>query len=266
MVRVVLSPEVKTVLAEVKRMKGRRVVGPRAEAFVRNPVGILGPDANRVIDADQFEESRHAAGIVFKQFRTEVERGQFGEVASVVLQIDAIEPSSVSQETVWFYQPEELARFTNKLARCLDDGSQCVTLNRHELEIDGNSPRQLAQLQQWLKEWLAPALWTAAEVLDLSNYSDRIEEIGEEKPFLTPVIARNDEGGGWFEENVTVGVQVQGKGDEDTKVVPIRFEDIASLQEAVNASEIKGSTTVALPGLAVPKSWKCLATAYQAFH
>ncbi len=252
MVRVVLSPEVKTVLAEVKRMKGRRVVGPRAEAFVRNPFGILGPDANRVIDADQFEESRQAAGIVFKQFRTDVERGQFGEVAQVVVQIDAMETTSDSQETVWFYQPEELARFTNKLARCLDDGSQCVSLNRHELEIDGNSPEQLTRLQQWLKEWLTPALWTAAEVLDLSNYSDRIEDFGEEKPFLTPVIARNDEGGGWFEENVTVGVQVQGKGGEDPKVVPIRFEDIASLQEAVDAAEIKGATTVALPGLAEP--------------
>ena len=252
MVRVVLSPEVKTVLAEVKRMKGRRVVGPRAEAFVRNPFGILGPDANRVIDADQFEESRHRAGIFFKHFRTEVERGQFGEVACVVLQIDAIEPSSDSQETVWFYQPEELARFVNKLERCLDDGSQCVSLNRHELEIDGNSHEQLSRLQQWLKEWLAPDLWTAAEVLDLSNYSDRIDDIGEEKPFLTPVIARHDEGGGWFKENVTVGVQVQGKGDEDPEVVPIRFEDIASLQEAVNASEIKGATTVVLPGLADP--------------
>ena len=251
MVRVVLSPEVKTVLAEVKLMKGRRVVGPRAEAFVRNPFGVLGPEANLVIDADQFERSRAAAGIVFKQFRSAVERGQFGEVSSVLLQIDSIVPSSESQESVWFYQPEELARFINRLERCLDDGSQCVSINRHELEIDGNSPEQLSRLQQLLKEWLAPALWTAAEVLDLSNYSERIEDIGEEKPFLTPVIARHDEGGGWFKENVSVGVQVQSKGEEPT-VVPIRFEDIASLQEAVNASEIRGATTVALPGLADP--------------
>ena len=252
MVRVVLSPEVKTVLSEIKRMPGRRVAGPRAEAFVRNPYAILGPDANEVIDVDQFEASRQAAGVVLKQFRAAVQRGEFGEVYAVALTIEAIDPAVDFSDSVWFYQPDELLRFTGRLERCIEDGSQCVSQGGHDLEIDGNTPAELVQLQQWLREWLSPALWTASEVLDLGNYSKRIEDIGVERPFITPVIAKNDEGGGWFEENVSLGVQIRDKDGELQKTVPLSFEDIVSLQEAVEVSESVGASHVAVPGLSQP--------------
>lgn len=41
-------------LGEIRRMPGRRVVGDRAQAFVRNPFATLGPDASKVIDPEQF--------------------------------------------------------------------------------------------------------------------------------------------------------------------------------------------------------------------
>jgi len=41
LVRVVLSPEVRQVLGEIKAMPGRRASGARAEAFVRNPMAVL---------------------------------------------------------------------------------------------------------------------------------------------------------------------------------------------------------------------------------
>jgi hypothetical protein len=43
-VQVVVTPEVKTVLEQIKRMPGRRVAGARAEAFLANPFATLGED------------------------------------------------------------------------------------------------------------------------------------------------------------------------------------------------------------------------------
>lgn len=73
LVRVVVAPEVRAVLAEIKRMPGRRATGPRAEAFVRNPFAVLGESAQQVIDPEQFERAREEAGIRFEQFTPHVE-------------------------------------------------------------------------------------------------------------------------------------------------------------------------------------------------
>ena len=252
LVRVVLTPEVKSVLAEIKRMPGRRVAGPRAEAFVRNPFGVLGDDAQAVIEADQFDQAREAAGIRFKRFTPHVQRGEYGEVLRVALSVEELGQDMNEPETFWFGAPDELRRFTGKLGRCIDDGSQCVTWRQHELEIDGDTPDQLQELEVWLREWAYPSLWTAAEVLDLRHYSDRIEEIGIEKPFLTPVIARNDAGRDWFEANVTVGLRVEGAAGSSPVLVPFAFSDVPSLQQAVKAAELAQLSSVQLPGLKAP--------------
>lgn len=252
LVRVVLTPEVKSVLAEIKRMPGRRATGPRAEAFVRNPFGILGDDAQAVIDPEQFERAREDAGIRFERFTPHVERGPSGEVSRIALLVEQLGDATSEPETLWLTDVDELKRFVGKLGRCIDDGSQCVSWQQHELEIVGDSSDHLAELDTWLRQWSGPSLWTAAEVLDLSRYSERIEEIGVEKPFLTPVIARNDEGSGWFEGNVTVGVRVEDPDGGVPTFVPITFAEVPSLQQAIQTAEQAQLLAVNLPGLKTP--------------
>ena len=252
LVRVVVAPEVKSVLAEIKRMPGRRASGSRAEAFVRNPFGLLGAAAQAVIGPEQFEQAREAAGIRFEQFTPHVERGAYGEVSRVALCVEQVGDTASEAETIWFSDVDELRRFTGKLGRCIDDGSQCINWRQHELEIVGDSSHHLAELETWLRQWSSPSLWTAAEVLNLSHYSERIEEIGVEKPFLTPVIVRNDEGEGWFENNVTVGVRLKDPQGSNPIFVPLTFEDVPSLQQAVQAAEAAQLPTVKLPGLKTP--------------
>lgn len=252
LVRVVLSPEVKEVLSEIKRMPGRRASGPRAQAFVRNPIAVLGEAAGAVIDLGEFEQAREEAGIRLEQFTPQVERGEYGEVLRVGLLIEAIGTDSQTTELLWFGSPEELQRFNTRLDCCLEDGSQCVSWKRHELEIVGDTPGHLVDLQARLREWSSPQLWTAAEVFDLSHYSDRVEEIGIEKPFVTPVITRNDAGSGWFEANVSVGVRIDDPKSDQPTFVPLTFGEVPSLQEAVREAEMAGQSTVQLPGLRLP--------------
>lgn len=252
LVRIVVSPEVKAVLAEIKGMPGRRVAGPRAEAFVRNPFAVLGETAHKVVDAAQFERSREAAGIRTEGFTPHVERGSAGEVVRVGLLIEMIGASDVETETFWFQSPAQLEGFTGKLSRRIDAGFQCATWQHHDLEITGETPDQLVELEGWLREWCHPTLWTAAEVFDLGNYSARIEGIGVEKPFLVPVIARNDDGQGWFPENVTVGVRVDDPKASEPTIVPIRFDEIPALRQSVDAAVGGGFEHVQLPGLRTP--------------
>ena len=252
LVRVVLTPAVRTVLTEIKQMPGRRASGPRAEAFVRNPFSVLGPGAHRVIDTEQFEQARVDAGIQFQSFTPHVERGSRGEVGRVGLLVESLGAVDTPAHSLWFDDADSLDQFNGKLSRCLDDGSQCIRWMQHELEIVGDTAEHLGMLVRWHREWCGSALWTAAEVLDLSNYSARIEAFGVEKPFLTPVIARHDDGQGWFEGNVTVGIRVDLPGSPEAVMVPVKFSEVLSLQQAVQAARSAQQRQVKLPGLDTP--------------
>ncbi|RVT82462.1 DEAD/DEAH box helicase [Inhella crocodyli] len=252
LVRVVLTPEVKSVLAEVKAMPGRRVAGHRAQAFVRNPFAVLGDAAKSVIDAEQFEEALENAGIHFTRFTPRVERGAQGEVVRVALIVETLAPLGVQSEPVWLEEPRHLDTFVSKLDEALTYGAQCFRWKQHELEVVGESIEHLGLMSAWLREWLQPTLWTADEVLDISRYAERIEGFGEETPYVTPVIARTDSGNNWFEGNVTVGLKLKPAGGDEPALVPYRFDEVPSLEEAVGQAERQGQDTVRLPGLQRP--------------
>lgn len=251
--RIVVSPEVKTVLAEVKRMPGRRVTGARAQAFVRNPFASLGEQAHAVLDVEAFEESREAAGIRILQFTPAVERGDRGQVLRVSLNIESIGGDGAQAcPAVVLETPESLETFVDKLDRALIDGSQCLMWHGNDLEIVGDSADHLRDLQGWLKDWRAASVWTAAEVLDLRNFAERVDGFGIEQPFLTPFIARHDDDQGWFEGNVSVGLTVTDGAGEAASFVPLSFDEIPSLQKVVEDAIASGASAVTLPGLSRP--------------
>ncbi len=52
-------------------------------------------------------------------------------------------------------------------------------------------------------EWQIPQiLVNYAQVYDLSRYSARIEDIGVEKPYYSPYIAKKNDDEGWFPDNI----------------------------------------------------------------
>ena len=252
LVRVVVSPELRQVLAEIKAMPGRRVSGPRAEAFVRNPFALLGETASKVIDLAQVEQARQDAGIRFERFTPHVEHGPQAEVQRVGLLVQPIGTDDAEAEVVWFDQPPDLSRFLGRLRRRIDQGAQCCFWTGHELEIEGDTAGHLAQLEAWHRAWSQPQLWTAAELFDLSNYSPRVESFGLERPFVVPVVAKPPGAGDWFDGEVAAGVRVLDPVTGATTLVPIHFDEIPSLQAAVAAAESAGDVAVALPGLQRP--------------
>ena len=252
LVHVVVPPEVRTVLSEIKRMPGRRVSGSRAEAFVRNPYALLGDEAAAVIDAEDFEQTREAANLGFQRFIPTVRRDAAGHIEQVVLLVEQISDDAVASEEIVFSSPEPLQRFIDKLAERMAREFQCCFWEGYELEILGDTPGHLEQLRQTLDEWLAPQRLTMAEVFDLSLYSERVEGFGAEKDFYSPFITRKNDDEGWFPDNVLFGFELKSESGSPLIKVPMDVSRVAELSYLVEDAIKSGQPSVVIPGCSEP--------------
>ena len=221
MTHILISPEVRTVLREIKRMPGRRVAGDRAEAFIRNPFAALGPDASKVVDPAQFERARDEAGIAFASFIAHVRRDCYGYPFETGLLVEESIAGEVSSELVKFEGQADLSRFLDRLESRIAAGAQCCHWEGYDLEILGDTPEQAKRLRAALVEMMRPQGVSASEVLDLSRYSERVAGFGIEKPYYSPFIARKNDDEGWFPQNVAFGVfyTPEGGGGDRKSVV-----------------------------------------------
>jgi hypothetical protein len=252
LVHVVTTPEVRTVLSEIKRMPARRVVGERAETFLRNPFAMLGPDAQSVIDPRQFETARENAGIVFSTFTARVERGPAGAVQSVHLLVEDNSGPSMNAEVVPFENQAELGQFIKKMEGRIRQEAQCCSWKGNDLEILGDTPNQLAVLKGAFDDWILANSPTASEIFDLSNYSERIEGFGIEKPYFSPFIARKSDGTGWFPDNVAFGVQYTPVGSENPVAVELSDSQLDALAKELQRAKDEGRSHVSFGELPEP--------------
>jgi hypothetical protein len=125
---VVVTPEVQTVLREIKRMPGRRVSGSRAEAFVRNPFALLGPDAETVVSAEAFEAEREKAGLSFERFTPFVERDEQGTLSRVGLRVEEADGESISTTELDLASPDSSGSIHQETWRTHRPGSAVLLL------------------------------------------------------------------------------------------------------------------------------------------
>ena len=261
-VQIIVEPEVQAVLKEIRRWPGRYVSGQRAEAFVRNPFAALGEDAAKVIDEQEFEAEREKAGISFKRFSIQAHRTSTSKIEYVGLLIESTSGLVLSELSLPFDSPKDLSSFVSKLAHRLHNGFESIGWKGHELELLGNSEEQLTLLQKILGEWEHPEviqtkpaefpqgpLICYADVYDLSNYSERIEGIGIEKPFVSPFIAKRDESSPWIPENTLFGVLFTPVGASEPVAVVLGDVEKAKLKTAIQEAKVNGDLTVEIPGL-----------------
>jgi hypothetical protein len=249
-IQVLITPAVRTVLQEIKRLPGRRVAGSRAQAFILNPFSTLGEAANGVVDEAQFEQAREEAGLNYERFVPVFECDSSGYPLRVGLQIDTANSRGlVASETQWL-DDQTLGIFTTVLASALSMSFQLVAWNGYDLEVQGDTPRYLDELKAALEARSRPrTLVSYAQVHDLSAYSSRIEGIGVEKPFYSPYIAKKKDDDGWFPENVLPVVVYQPDGESEPVAVPADEKAMAALRKAVAAAKDAGNSSVCVSWL-----------------
>ena len=248
--QVILPAEMRSVLREIKRMPGRRIAGARAEAFVRNPFAILGPDAARVIDPDEYEVSRQEAGLSFARFTPELIRDTQGILTDVALNVD--EGASVIGTQLRFATATELEKFVVRLEQRIAQEAQCCLWQGHELEILGETGEHLNSLRKALIEWRKEDSFTLADILDLSHYSQRIVGFGVEKPCYSPFIAKRSRMLDWFPENLSYGMSWEPDDGSEPVAMTMGDEVIAELVARLASAKRDQVDSIVLPGCPRP--------------
>jgi hypothetical protein len=257
LVQVLVSPKVRTVLEEIKRLPGRRVAGSRAQAFLLNPYATLGADATDVIEEAQFEKAREDAGLSYERFLPVFERDSAGYPLKVGLLIETADTSGpTSSETQWL-DDSTLESFVKHLRIALTREFQLVAWKGYDFEIQGDTPLHLSELEKALAiRQQPPTLVSYAQVHDLSTYSSRIEAIGIEKPYYSPYIAKRKEEDSWFPENILPVVVYQPDDESEPRAIPTSQEAISQLSKAVDAARQAGQDTVQVSWLPAPIALK----------
>lgn len=254
-VQVLITPQVRTVLQEIKRLPGRSVAGSRAQAFLLNPFATLGDDANSVIVESQFEKAREDAGLQYERFLPVFERDAAHYPLRVGLLIETASLSGpVSSETQWL-DDAALTGFIQSLSSALAKGYQLLAWQGFDLDIQGDAQKHLEELKAALAARRdPPTLVSYARVHDLSAYSSRIEGIGIERSYYSPYIAKKKDEEGWFPENVFPVVVYQPEGETEPVAVPASQADIAQLKTSVTMAQAAGDAAVKVAWLPQPLS------------
>jgi hypothetical protein len=267
-VQVLIIPEVKTVLQQIKRMPGRRAAGSRAEAFVANPFAALGEDATRVIDPDQFERAREDAGLLFERFTAHVERDAWGYPIKVGLLIEQTDPGGpASSELRLFANDEELIEFIKLLRERLAEGMQLCGWNGYDFELLGDTAPQVEVLEKAHAERQKPRmLVNYADIYDLSRYTERVEEIGIDKPYYSPYIAKKGNDEGWFPENVIPVIAYTPEGTAEPSAIPLTDDLKEQIEIKLADAKATGRDEITLKGFDKPLPVKEVESILAAFR
>ena len=245
---VVISEEVMTVLREIKRMPGRRVSGVRAEAFVRNPFGVLGPEAAQVVNPEAFDHARDEAGLYFSRFTARVLRDEQKFPFDISLLIEETSNGEIRSDEYHFQGAEDLGRFVVKLEDRISKEAQCCFWNGYDLEILGDTGDQLLILKAVLHDLKRSECFSHAEIFDLSRYSDRIDGFGVEKPYYSPFVARKSAGEPWVPENADFGICYTPEGQTEPISIVLNDDIQERLKKALEQAKSAGKESFVFSG------------------
>ena len=247
---IIIPDEVKVVLDQIKSLSGRRITGERAEAFLLNPVAALGDSAASVIDIDQFSKAREEANILFSSFTAHVVTGQSGDVTDIGLNILTASEGGVESETVLFEDDQEAEKFIALAQKAIAKGRKIIPWRDFEIEILPDTQEEIVHLMIAMAKKNRPRILVDYEsVFDLSNYSDRVEGIGEEKFVFSPYISKLDSQSGWFPENVRPILSWLPEGSDVPVAVPVDKDVLAKISKAMAEAKSGGLDAFSVPGI-----------------
>ena len=252
-VQVLITPAVRSVLDEIKRLPGRRVAGARAEAFLVNPIAALGESAAEVLDADEFETTKEEAGIVFERFSAFVATDPGGWPDRIGLIVTPFRLSPEHGSTIVEMEDEEVLEFTDRVAARLAANLQICAWQDFEFELDGDSSFECRKLREAVDQRANPrVLIHYSQIYDLSGYSERVEGIGAEGPYYSPYIARKSDDEGWFPANIVPVIAWTAEGSGETVTAPLTEALRSEISTKVATAKASGQSSIQLNGFPQP--------------
>jgi SNF2 family DNA or RNA helicase/Holliday junction resolvase len=247
-IQVLIEPKVKTVLGEIKRMPGRLVAGSRAQAFLMNPFATLGDDAADVISEEKFVDACESAGIRFERFFPHIKHDS--QLFEIGLRIEAPTSNGDPISNLELLTNQELEKFLTTAKDAIKKNFQLIFWKGYELEVNQDTVLHLENLEVAMLQRLNPQpLVSYEDVHDLSRYSNRILDIGVEKPILSPYIAKLKKEDGWFPENLIQFVTYTPEGAEEESSVPVTRDSIDVIKVEIDKAERSGKQNIRISGI-----------------
>lgn len=196
---VVIHPQVKQVLNEIKKMPNRRVSGERAQAFLHNPFAQLGDDAIEVISAESFESSKQQAEIYTYILKIEKNYDELKHYISAKLELTE---NSEREQNPILLELHNLQQ-TFYFIQAYEKDSPFFMWAGYEIERNKYLDKQIQDLKNDLNEINKyQDELQAKQVLDLSNYSDRVIGIGEVEKLNSEFIKRDSGESEWLPQHL----------------------------------------------------------------
>jgi len=254
---VAVAPQVKRVLSEIKRFPNRRIAGKRAQVFLRNPYAILGSEAAEVVPPEDYERSLHDGGIGFYTFDFAVESDSIGNVLSLEVAISATRPGVIPAcEYQQINSPEELRKLIQEMQEKSEEGFPCFFWRGFEIEFRSETADKLAQLRETHSRWLSPTPHiTLGDVFEFSQYSQRLLDIGERKPYYSPFIVKQTKDSPWIPDDAVVVIGETEPSSETPLPVQVALrteDDLSRFEAAFNQATEQGDSEFPYPGLPKP--------------
>lgn len=196
---VIIEPQVKSVLSEIKKMPNRRISGERAQTFLHNPFSQLGKDAVEVISSEGFEQSKEEAEIY--SYRMSIDKAYDESSYFISAQLTLHENSDRETDPILLalsnvVQAEHfIAAYEKPSPVFLWAGYNIDKTNYLDNQIEALKS-DLENIKQYKDDL------QAKNVLDLSNYSYRVIGIGEAEKLSPSMIQKYSGESTWLPQNL----------------------------------------------------------------
>lgn len=199
---VIIEPQVKSVLSEIKKMPNRRIAGERAQTFLHNPFAQLGEDAVEVVSPEGFEQSKEEAGIYSYRLTIDKSYDEASHFSSAQLTLH--ENSSRVQDPVLL----ELSNLeqAEHFIIAYEKSSPVFLWAGYNIDRTSYLDGQVTALKSDLEDIRQhEADLQASTVLDLGNYSPRVIGIGEAEKLSSEAIQKDSGESEWLPQNFIDG-------------------------------------------------------------
>lgn len=236
---VIIEPQVKSVLSEIKKMPNRRIAGERAQTFLHNPFAQLGEDAVEVISSESFEQSKEDAEIYsYRLFIDKAydESSRFHSAQLTLHENSGREKDPVLLALSNLVQAEHFITAYEKSSPIFLWAGYNIDRTSHLDDQVGALKKDLENIQQYEDDL------QAKNVLDLNNYSARVIGIGEAEKLSSEAIQKDSGDSQWLpqnliEESATLSQFTSDSNDANTE----------RLKRSIEQAELEGSGFVQHP-------------------
>ena len=230
---VVIEPQVKQVLNEIKKMPNRRISGERAQVFLHNPFAQLGDDAIDVISPESFEKSKQQAEIYTYSLKLEKLYDELGHYVSAKLELHENSEREQNPIILELYNADQTYHFI----QAYEKTSPVFVWAGYEIDRSSYLEKKIEELKNDLNDIQKyQDELQAQKVLDLSNYSGRVIGIGEAEKLNSEFIKRDSGESEWLPKHLMEleqQIKQAEQNSQDEVAIPYTDKEV-SLDDAKN--------------------------------